>query len=398
MTDPDRRIGPRHTVALVFDLAWHSAEASHQERLLAYVNLYQDDLPPALAQGLLGQAAGFVLELDLAPDQAFGPWQAELVGRIAPGHWHLADAPPRFGRFYPRQAFASLATAGGGAVARLVEVDGDGLRLDLNHPLAGHGLRLAVEVIDPDVSIRLAAPGPVDWLQRLGQGPGMQARWQGGATDFYADDPFSRPAEGPDPEFYAKPRLVPHLDAVARAHLAALHGRLLQPGGRVLDLMSSLHSHLPAGLELAGVAGLGLNVAELAANPALNERVVQDLNAEPDLPWEDGRFDAVICTSSLEYLTRPLEVLAQCRRVLRPGGLLVMSFSNRWFPPKVVRIWSELHEFERLGLALDCCLRAGGLTDLHTYSLRGWPRPADDRHFPEHKLSDPVYAVWGRKE
>lgn len=387
-------IGPRSTAGLEFSLTWDSPQGHHQDNLFAYVNLYQDELGPELAQGLIGAGAGQRLELPTA--WRFGPRDPGLRRVLARADWPLADAPPRRGRFYPRRAFPGLG-AGGGPVARLVEEDQERLTLDLNHPLAGREVALAVTVREPEVSVRLAAPGPVDWLARLGLGPGMQVPALEGATDFYADDPFRRQAESPDPEFYRQARMVPHLDAAARGRLEGLHARLLRPGARVLDLMASLYSHLPPNLDLGEVIGLGLNAEELEANPALTRRLVHDLNAAPRPPLEPASLDAIICTSSLEYLTRPREVIAGYLDSLKPGGLLLMSFSNRYFPPKVVRIWSELHEFERLGLALDYYQRAGGLTDIQTWSDRGWPRPADDPHYPEQKQSDPLFAVWGRK-
>jgi hypothetical protein len=74
-----------------------------------------------------------------------------------------------------------------------------------------------------------------------------------------------------------------------------------------------------------------------------------------------------------------------------------MTFSNRWFPPKVVRIWEELHEFERIGLVCDYFLQAGTFTGLETITHRGWPRPADDKYFGTSPYADPVYAVIARK-
>jgi SAM-dependent methyltransferase len=140
-----------------------------------------------------------------------------------------------------------------------------------------------------------------------------------------------------------------------------------------------------------------MNAEELAANPLLGERLVHDLNLEPRLPFEDQRFDAVVCTVSVEYLTRPFEVFAEVRRVLRPGGRFIVTFSNRWFPPKVIQAWQEAHEFERPGLVLEYFLRAGGFCDLETFSLRGLPRPADDKYADRLAHADPVYAVWGNR-
>jgi ubiquinone/menaquinone biosynthesis C-methylase UbiE len=126
--------------------------------------------------------------------------------------------------------------------------------------------------------------------------------------------------------------------------------------------------------------------------------VVHDLNRDPRLPFAADRFDAVVCTVSVEYLTRPCEVFAETARVLKPGGLLIVTFSNRWFPPKAIRLWAELHEFERVGLVLEYFLKSGKYSALETVSMRGLPRPADDTYFNQYPCSDPLYAVWGRKE
>ena len=88
--------------------------------------------------------------------------------------------------------------------------------------------------------------------------------------------------------------------------------------------------------------------------------------------------------------------VAETLRVLRPGGLFVVTFSNRWFPSKAIRIWSELHEFERVGMVTQW-LQQTGFDRLRTFSSRGWPRPEDDPYAGETSISDPVYAVFGYK-
>ena len=80
-----------------------------------------------------------------------------------------------------------------------------------------------------------------------------------------------------------------------------------------------------------------------------------------------------------------------------PGGVFIHAFSNRWFPPKVIRICPELHEFERMGLVLEYFLNSGHYTKLETYSIRGLPRPEYDTYDAQLAYSDPVYAVWGHK-
>ena len=72
-------------------------------------------------------------------------------------------------------------------------------------------------------------------------------------------------------------------------------------------------------LTLGRVAGLGMNAAELGRNERLGEYVVQDLNVNPTLPFDDASFDVVTNVVSVDYLTRPLEVFKEMHRVLRPG-------------------------------------------------------------------------------
>lgn len=43
------------------------------------------------------------------------------------------------------------------------------------------------------------------------------------------------------------------------------------------------------------------------------------------LPFDDDTFDAVTCLEALEFTPRPREVLAELVRVLRPGGVLVVT-------------------------------------------------------------------------
>ena len=219
----------------------------------------------------------------------------------------------------------------------------------------------------------------VDWLAVLTDGPGMQARWQDQPSDFFSRDAFVREDARPDAHFYGQPRFVQHIDDTAIEIVKATYGRFLQEGMRVLDLMSSWQSHLPDGLALDRCVGLGLNDKELKRNPQLSEICVQDLNASPVLPYDNDAFDAVVNTVSVEYLVNPQAVFQEVARVLRPQGYFLVAFSNRWFAPKAVKVWKEIHEFERMGMVLELFLRTGGFTNLQTYSMRGLPRPHNDR-------------------
>jgi len=212
--------------------------------------------------------------------------------------------------------------------------------VDLNHPLSRSPLVLEATVLQRRVSADERG-GNINVISEMAteNGPGMQARLNGMTTDFSGTYPFKRQSETDDAKFYEKPRFVYHIDQKAVSHVRGIYGRLLKPGFKVLDLMSSWVSHLPDDVADLDVTGLGMNAEELNANPALARFVIHDLNARPELPFDDQGFDTVICTSSVEYLIRPVEVFSDIARILKPGGIFVNTFSDRWFSPKVITLW-----------------------------------------------------------
>ena len=107
-----------------------------------------------------------------------------------------------------------------------------------------------------------------------------------------------------------------------------------------------------------------MNAEELAANPRLDAWAVHDLNAEPRLPFADGEFDAAGCCVSIDYLVRPVEVLCDLARVLRPGAPVVITFSNRRFPTKVIALWEALDDAGHAQLVAHYLRAAGGWTDM----------------------------------
>ncbi len=171
---------------------------------------------------------------------------------------------------------------------------------------------------------------------------------------------FDRVDESDDALFYAMPRLVVHIDLPTIAALTQTYRELLPEGGEVLDLMSSWVSHLPDEISYARVSGLGMNETELAKNPRLTDHIMHDLNREPELPFDDKSFDAIVNAVSIQYLTRPVEVFRSCARLLRPGGLHLVAMSHRCFPTKAIRAWQTLPPRERLDVVRTYFLIAGG--------------------------------------
>lgn len=199
---------------------------------------------------------------------------------------------------------------------------------------------------------------------------------------------FRRQDETPDELFYRQPRFVTHIDDGAIAAVTQLYREYFPAGGRVLDLMSSWISHLPPEAEYRRVVGLGLNAAELARNPRLDAYVVQNLNKDAHLPFEDNSFDAVGLCVSVDYLTDPVAVLRDLGRVVTAGGPVVISFSNRCFPSKAVAIWHQLGSAGQQELVQHYLEAAGNWTDM-VYLDRS-PVPVGRRG------GDPLWAVVGR--
>ena len=199
------------------------------------------------------------------------------------------------------------------------------------------------------------------------------------------EDAFGRMDETPDEEFYRTPRLVTHIDDGAIAAVTQLYRELFPPGGVVLDLMSSWISHLPPEVEYNRVVGLGMNETELRRNGRLDSYVVQNLNENPAFPFGDAEFDGCGICVSIDYLTRPVEVLREVGRVLKAGSPVVITFSNRCFPSKAVAVWHQLDDRGHMRLIEDYLREAGNWEDVRSL----------DRS-PRRMFSDPLYAVVGR--
>jgi SAM-dependent methyltransferase len=194
------------------------------------------------------------------------------------------------------------------------------------------------------------------------------------------DAAFRRLDEDPDEAFYSVARFVQHLDESAIGAVTDLYRDLFPVDGAILDLCSSWVSHLPPEAMYERVVGIGMNAQELAENPFLDEWLVQNLNADPALPFETGVFDAAAICASIQYLTRPIELFREVGRVLRPGAPLVVTFSNRCFPTKAIACWQMLDDDGHLRLVGHYLAEAGN-----------WRDPSCRHHNPAG--GDPLHAV-----
>lgn len=398
------RINQDSLATLEFELTWKRDVGKHREVYCAeHVNFWRDVFPGKVYQALMGRKIGDRVHVSFPAGDITPPYELKQVFTVGLRQFERPrvkgrPVEPRYGRFYPKGLLKGLPGIFSNNLEpfRCVGVEPKHVTVDFNHSLGKKESELHITV--NSVRQKEADRGGrlTDWIKVVTHGPGMQARSNGRATDFFTDSPFASADERNDGLFYEKPRFVTHIDSKAQEIIRGLYGQLLKPGMKVLDLMSSWRSHVPESLKLASLVGLGLNKEEMEDNPQLTGYVIHDLNSDPRLPFDDNTFDAAICTVSVEYMIRPFDVFKDVARLLKPGGYFAHTFSNRWFPPKVISVWEELSDFERMGLVLEYYLQSGGYDSLETFSARGWPRPVTDRHYPEIFTADPVYAVWGR--
>jgi len=115
-------------------------DSSEGREPLAYLH-GAGNIVPGLEREMAGHVAGDRFTVDVAPEDGYGTYIAELVQRV------------------PRAQFAGIddldvgmqfqAQTGSGTVAVVItEIDGDLVTVDGNHPLAGETLHFAVEVTD----------------------------------------------------------------------------------------------------------------------------------------------------------------------------------------------------------------------------------------------------------
>jgi len=391
-----------------FTAQWNNESGSHTAiQHVEKFNVWRDIdlLPEPLKKDILHQPLGKGGDHQFATGDVVSAWQSSQLYTLPLKNFHglLPNGTliePKSGRFYPKGWIKGVKDVYKDNMfpIRVVEVTDKEVVVDFNHSLSSYDINLNVEIIDIFPPSDEHGGRCNDIVEEfLCNGPGMQMPVNDTSTDFNVENIFARIDETDDNVFYEKERKVHHLDAYARKTISEIYASAIKPGDRVLDLMSSWESHLAEDLENIKVSGLGMNGIELQANRMLDDYLLHDLNKDPLVPYANETFDVVICTASVEYLINPIKVFEQINRVLKPGGQCIMTFSNRWFPSKSIMLWSEIHEFERVGLVMEYFKQSGWQGAINTLSSKGLHRPIDDPHYAKTQVSDPVYAVWCTK-
>jgi len=119
-----------------------------------------------------------------------------------------------------------------------------------------------------------------------------------------------------------------------------------QPPGeiRLLDVGCSSGAFLHAAVKL-GFRAEGVEPAPKAAATAQAAGLKVHRGLLQEAGYADGQFDAITLFEVIEHLQQPQELLRECRRILRPGGILLVGTGNTgsWSMAALGARWEYLH-------------------------------------------------------
>ncbi|GAX29513.1 hypothetical protein FisN_36Hu007 [Fistulifera solaris] len=208
----------------------------------------------------------------------------------------------------------------------------------------------------------------------------------------FKQEDFFRSDSNDDGYFYTVPKLVYHIDEPAVAALTQYYRNNIPKGSRILDICSSWVSHYPLEFPktMKTICATGINALELQYNDQLTGGYkAKDLNLDPVLPYPDESFDVVTCVVSIDYMVDPIAVLKECRRVLRPGGKVIISQSNRCFPSKAIAMWLNMNDRQHLELINGYFQYAGGFKPRKVFDITAT--------VPNNSYRDPMFIVEAEK-
>uniref|UniRef100_A0A0G4HA01 Methyltransferase type 11 domain-containing protein n=1 Tax=Chromera velia CCMP2878 TaxID=1169474 RepID=A0A0G4HA01_9ALVE len=199
----------------------------------------------------------------------------------------------------------------------------------------------------------------------------------------------------------------------AKSRLEAHMRRYVKEGMSVLDIGAAENSYIPEEIETDQTIGIGVREDELANNPCLTDYMTKNLNEETSLSeFRNNAFDVVTMHSTIQYMKAPRELLKEVWRVLKPGGMLIISFTsklnNRKLDKKELGWYKRMNDAQKLWVtgSLFHFSTGEGWTEMRGFDLspnsegQGDGKNVVDRMMDkgkEQEQSDNLYIVQAQK-
>jgi 2-polyprenyl-3-methyl-5-hydroxy-6-metoxy-1,4-benzoquinol methylase len=174
--------------------------------------------------------------------------------------------------------------------------------------------------------------------------------------------------------------------------IAAVMEREIPEGSRCLDYGCGDGGTSSPVLLKRGCRYFGVDVSPTAIQLACKRGLEAELIANPEsgrLSLPDSNFDAAVCFEVLEHLFSPLAVATELRRLVRPGGTVLITVPNatywrrrldfallgRWNPDgderAVTEPWRDPHIRFFTPSTLGAFLRAAGFREVRVVGVAG---------------------------
>ena len=159
--------------------------------------------------------------------------------------------------------------------------------------------------------------------------------------------------------------------------LATAFGDLDQPISEVLDVWCGTRPYEDL---LPSSAGSWASTSTTASGPPTS--------SDEFLPFDDESFDLVICIEAFYYVADPAQAASEMRRVLRPGGTVLIAvpyvweydrtiLEHRWTGPELEAVfagWEHARVVENGGRGVTWATLTGRVIQLKQKSLPSWLR------------------------
>ncbi len=399
-------IDDKQNLSVQIDIQWNDGLASYKDRYFVlktnfWRDFYPEQLDYQIKRSELNQTLGInykpgaLLQFEISPSNI----KTIPINKFDQYYGGSIPVLPTVGRFYPRGMLEDVEDCFkmDNRPFRILDKTDDTLTVDLNHPLGTFPIRLTATITDVFDANQQNGGRCNDIAETITvNGPGLQNLLIDKTFDFTQGMPFSRKIEDDDALFYeAIDSTIPIVDQVSIEQLNQFYSEHLQGKTKILDLMAGPESYLPKTLGDLDVTGLSIKEKDLQSNTALSQFKVHNLNKQPVLPFDDQQFDAVVCAFSVEYMTQPIAVFKEIARILKPGGIFLISFSERFYEKKAIALWDDLHTFERMGIVLEYFRQSDKFENLYSESIRGLIRHEDDPFVNKTVHSCPMFMISG---